>query len=338
MVGAFALSATLVLFRWADVQLLVFGVVGILAALARILVAQLSRQRALTAPLNRSQAKRLEIAFAVPSLIFATCLGAFSARVLTLPVPEAHMLTVCLVVGYCAGVATGAGLRPNIAVPTMAAAVSPAIFVALLKFDAIYVATSVILFAFFLGGVHTILTRYSAVKAEIGKRLTFGTLARQDGLTALPNRLALREYFDENASLSAPQRLVAVHYLDLDGFKPVNDSYGHSTGDALLAAVAERLNGVIRNGDIVARLGGDEFALLQFGLNRPEEAQIMSRRANGALEQPFMIGGHHIHISVSIGTVTRQVCNSDLDEMLALADRQLYIAKRLRSEVGERAA
>jgi diguanylate cyclase (GGDEF)-like protein len=220
----------------------------------------------------------------------------------------------------------------------MAAAVSPAIFVALLKFDAIYVATSVILFAFFLGGVHTILTRYSAVKAEIGKRLTFGTLARQDGLTALPNRLALREYFDENASLSAPQRLVAVHYLDLDGFKPVNDSYGHSTGDALLAAVAERLNGVIRNGDIVARLGGDEFALLQFGLNRPEEAQIMSRRANGALEQPFMIGGHHIHISVSIGTVTRQVCNSDLDEMLALADRQLYIAKRLRSEVGERAA
>src|SRR5690606_39278167 len=72
-------------------------------------------------------------------------------------------------------------------------------------------------------------------------------LARQDGLTRLPNRLALREYFEDHAALCPADRLVAVHYLDLDAFKPVNDRHGHATGDALLAAVGERLNGAVRD-------------------------------------------------------------------------------------------
>src|SRR5690606_19162274 len=157
-------------------------------------------------------------------------------------------------------------------------------------------------------------------------------LARQDGLTRLPNRLALREYFEDHAALCPADRLVAVHYLDLDAFKPVNDRHGHATGDALLAAVGERLNGAVRAGDIVARLGGDEFAVLQFGLQRAEDARLLTLRADAALRQPFRIGDLSLRISVSIGTVTAAVGCSDLDAMLAEADRKLYEAKRGRAE------
>jgi diguanylate cyclase (GGDEF)-like protein len=330
MSTAFILAVDLVFFRWPDVHLLAIGAVGVAVTLARVALTQAKQHRALTAPLTRAEAKRLEVAFAVTYLAFAACLGAFGAKVFTLDVAEAHMLTIALVVGYCAGVATGVGLRPWIAVPAMAAAVLPVAITALLHFDAIYGGTSVILCTFFASGTQTILMRYRVVRREIGKGLTSRSLARRDGLTELPNRLALREHFEENSTLSEPQRLVAVHYLDLDGFKPVNDRYGHATGDALLAAVAERLSSAIRTGDIVARLGGDEFAVLQFGLQRAEDAQLMAYRASRAMRQPFRIGEQTIHISACIGTVTRQVDHSDLEDMLAEADRELYAAKRTR--------
>lgn len=332
MTAAFGLTVVLLSLRWPHAQLPVVGGIGILATCVRLVVTQRNRKRALTAPLDRAAAAHLERLFAIPTFSFAVALGAFGATVFRLPAPEAHMLIVSLGVGYCAGVATGVGLRPYVAIPCMAAVIFPVILMGLLQFDIIYGATSAILLAFFAAGTHTILTRCATVKSEIGKRLTFGSLARQDGLTALPNRLALREYFDENASLSAPQRLVAVHYLDLDGFKPVNDRYGHATGDALLSAVAERLNGAIRNGDLVARVGGDEFAVLQFGLQHAEEADLLAMRASAALRQPFRIGAYNIRISASIGTVTTEVRDSDLDRMLDEADRKLYSAKRARSE------
>ncbi len=327
---AFVLAVVLVFLRRPDPQLLAIGAIGILVTLTRVALTEAKRRRAL-GPLTRRQAERLEAVFAVAYLAFAVSLGAFGAKVFTLDLAEAHMLTVALVVGYCAGVATGVGLRPYIAVPAMAAAVLPAAATALLHRDAIYLGTSAVLCIFLASGTQTILMRYRAVRGEIGKGLTSGSLARRDALTALPNRLALREYFEENSPLADPQRLVAVHYIDLDGFKPVNDRYGHASGDALLSAVAGRLSSAIRGEDIVARLGGDEFAVLQFGLHRADDAQHMAQRVGTAIAQPFRIGGHTIHISASIGTVTRQVDLSNLEDMLAEADRELYATKRARA-------
>jgi diguanylate cyclase (GGDEF)-like protein len=181
--------------------------------------------------------------------------------------------------------------------------------------------------------------RYHTTTAEIGKRLTFGSLALRDELTALPNRLALREYFDANAALGSPQGVIAVHYLDLDGFKPVNDRFGHAVGDTLLAAVAERLTGAIRNGDIAARMGGDEFAILQFGLRRAEECEFLAQRVKSAIAQPFRIGEHTIRVSASVGSVTAEAAQADLEAMLQRADENLYEAKRAhRAQASRRAA
>ena len=334
MAGAFATSVMLIHRRLGDGLLLVLGIAGVLSLLVRLAVTRWQRHKALTASLDRAQARRLQAVFAVPYMMFSACLGLYGARVFCLPSAEAHMLVVCLVVGYCAGVATSTGLRPFIAIPNMTVAVGPVILAALLRGDPIYLAMGAIAAAFLAGGSQSVLVRYHTTKAEIGKRLTFGSLALRDDLTTLPNRLALREYFGDNAALSSPQGVIAVHYLDLDGFKPVNDRFGHGVGDALLAALAERLTGAIRNGDIAARMGGDEFAILQFGLRRAEECEFLAQRVKSAIAQPFRIGEHTIQVTASVGSVTAEASGADLDAMLQQADKNLYEAKRVRHAGG----
>ncbi|OYW44124.1 MAG: GGDEF domain-containing protein [Sphingomonadales bacterium 12-68-11] len=330
MSGAFMLSFTLISVRDGDPYVLATGVMGVLASLGRLGLTRALRQRALTATLDRTEARKLELAFAVPFQAFSISLGAFAGHVFAMPDPEAHMLCTCLLVGYCAGVATGSGLRPLIAIPSMFAALLPTLAVSLARTDPMYFALGIIMAGFLFGGAQTVIARQTTVKLEVGKRLTFGSLALRDSLTALPNRLALNEYFAENFALMSPSDLVAVHYLDLDGFKPVNDRYGHATGDALLKLVAERLAGAVRNGDIAARLGGDEFAIVQPGLKRPEQAQLLVRRIRAAIGAPFEINGHTIHVSVCVGSVVTEMPSGDLESLLARADERLYAEKRAR--------
>lgn len=328
---AFAVTFGLVYGREGDSAVLVLGCASLAASAARFAVTQWHRNKALTAAIDSKQARSLEIAFAIPYLAFSVLLGAFGAYVLWLPSPEAHMLIICVLVGYCAGVATGTGLRPNIANPSMVAAVGPAIVTALTRADSIYVGTGAITLAFLFAGVQSVLVRYETVRAEIAKRIASVSLARHDMLTALPNRLALQEYFEANAAVISPNGLIAVHYLDLDGFKPVNDCYGHAVGDALLSAVASRLRGAIRNGDIVARLGGDEFAVIQFGLHRADEAELLARRIRATIAQPFEIGDTTVSISTCIGTVVSNSRGQRLDLLLQEADEKLYAHKRSRA-------
>jgi diguanylate cyclase (GGDEF)-like protein len=315
----------------ADPLLFALGCAGLLINTVRLVVTVALRGRALTAALRRSDARILELAFGLPYFGFSLLLGLFGAHVFQLASAEAHMLTICVLVGYCAGVATGAGLRPNIAIPSMAVAIGPAIVVASFRGDPIYLGMGVIALGFLLGGSQSVLVRHRVTRAEISKRITSVSLARCDTLTALPNRLALKEYFEDNASAISPNGLIAVHYLDLNGFKPVNDSYGHAVGDALLTAVANRLRGAIRNGDIVARLGGDEFAVIQFGLNRAEEAELLSRRISATIAQPFEIGDRTVSISTCIGTAISNDRGQKLDLLLREADEKLYALKRARA-------
>ncbi|WP_159980680.1 MULTISPECIES: GGDEF domain-containing protein [unclassified Novosphingobium] len=306
------------------------GLATFFACLIRVGITISLRNRAMTAALDRRSARRLELSYAGPYYLYAALLGALGGIVFAGPDLSSHMLTICVLVGYCAGVATGTGLRPLVAIPSMVMALGPSIAVSALRLEPVHAGMSLIAAAFLSGGAQSVLTQHRMVMTEIGKRLTSVSLARRDGLTALPNRLALREYFDENASLLGTGSVVAVHYLDLDGFKPVNDRYGHAAGDELLAAVAERLRGAVRAGDIVARLGGDEFGIVQFGLNRHEEAELLARRIIAAIAQPFQIGADGISISACVGTVVSSESGTDLETLLRNADAKLYQAKRER--------
>jgi diguanylate cyclase (GGDEF)-like protein/PAS domain S-box-containing protein len=153
-------------------------------------------------------------------------------------------------------------------------------------------------------------------------------LARTDGLTGLANRATFTERLWQ--AFAAAQRGAlgfAILYLDLDKFKPVNDTFGHPVGDLLLQQVAQRLKTCTRDSDLVARLGGDEFAILQGEMQEVANAGVMAAKIQAALAHPYLINGNEIKISVSIGISPYIAGNAGADAMLVQADLALYRSK-----------
>jgi diguanylate cyclase (GGDEF)-like protein/PAS domain S-box-containing protein len=153
-------------------------------------------------------------------------------------------------------------------------------------------------------------------------------LARTDGLTGLANRATFIERL-RHAFAAAQRGAIpfAILYLDLDHFKPVNDTLGHPAGDMLLREVAERLRLCTRESDLVARLGGDEFAVLQGEMGEPANAGILAAKLQTALSAPYRLKGNDMRISVSIGICPYVQGASGADIMLAQADMALYRSK-----------
>ena len=154
--------------------------------------------------------------------------------------------------------------------------------------------------------------------------------ALHDSLTGLANRSL---FFDrvEHALARLARReeaVISVLFIDLDDFKAVNDTYGHTRGDRLLVLVGERLRAEVRPSDTVARLGGDEFALLLEELATADEALAVSSRILRSLEPPFDLAGQLITASVSIGVTLRSTVGATPDELVAEADAAMYEAKR----------
>lgn len=153
--------------------------------------------------------------------------------------------------------------------------------------------------------------------------------SQTDTLTQLLNRNGFHLAADEKlASARQHNHLLALLYLDLDHFKPVNDQYGHPMGDALLRAVAGRIRHALRPNDLAARLGGDEFAVLLSSLHGPEDAELVAAKLVQALATPFMIDHHELHIGCSVGFCVAWGSQADLEAMVAQADARLYEAKR----------
>ena len=145
-----------------------------------------------------------------------------------------------------------------------------------------------------------------------------------DVLTGLSNRAGLRLHI---ATLADTDEIVEVIYIDLDGFKAVNDDHGHAAGDAVLAAVGERLNRIIRSEDCAARLGGDEFAVIASGVGTPSRG--LPDRIREAFATPVFVGDLELGIGASIG-FHRSEPGDDLGLALRLADAAMYNQKRRR--------
>jgi diguanylate cyclase (GGDEF)-like protein len=156
--------------------------------------------------------------------------------------------------------------------------------------------------------------------------------ARTDELTGLANRRALLEEGQRIVAAATARRPAALLLLDLDGFKEVNDSLGHTAGDELLRQVGPRLRGSLRPGDVLARLGGDEFAVLLVdgGLDEVEERAHAMREL---VLQPFVVEGIRLHVGVSIGVATAPVPAAGVTELLRCADVAMYAAKNGREGV-----
>ena len=152
-------------------------------------------------------------------------------------------------------------------------------------------------------------------------------LAYHDALTGLPNRLLFFEHLARAvANASRVGSSLAVLYLDLDRFKLVNDSLGHTVGDRLLEAVAKRLRASLRDADLAARLGGDEFAVLAENTSTAG-AEVLAEAISDTLRDPFEIGGHDLAVTASIGVVVDHAGATGADALLRNADLAMYRAK-----------
>jgi diguanylate cyclase (GGDEF)-like protein/PAS domain S-box-containing protein len=156
-------------------------------------------------------------------------------------------------------------------------------------------------------------------------------VAHHDSLTGLPNRLLFNDRLNQAMNLAKREsRQFALLYLDLDKFKPVNDTLGHTAGDELLRVVATRIRHQVRESDTVARVGGDEFTVILPDIARREEAEIVARKIIDALAMPFELGGQRqsVDIGTSIGIALYPADARDADALVRAADAAMYSAKQ----------
>lgn len=162
---------------------------------------------------------------------------------------------------------------------------------------------------------------------RVAERLTH--LAHHDALTGLPNRKLFLDRLDQALRRARRYRGgVGVLFIDLDGFKPVNDTHGHDTGDAVLVEVARRLEGLLRSSDTVARLGGDEFTLVLPGLQSRDDAGAIATKVVQVIAQPYAVGELSLHLTTSIGIAVHPTDGADVDALVRNADLAMYRAKQ----------
>ena len=169
---------------------------------------------------------------------------------------------------------------------------------------------------------------FSDITASKQQQLTLEMMAHYDPLTQLPNRVLFADRFNQAIARSKRDKtLLAVCYLDLDGFKPVNDNFGHEVGDRLLIEVAERIKVAMREEDTVSRQGGDEFALLFGDLQSVEQVENALSRIHQTIARPYWIDGNPMTIAASSGVTLYPQDNADADTLLRHADQAMYQAK-----------
>lgn len=169
----------------------------------------------------------------------------------------------------------------------------------------------------------------AAAQEVLRERDFMHSLAHTDALTGLSNRRGLQQALHAALLRCSPDRIVALYLMDLDGFKPVNDAYGHDVGDDLLVAVGQRLQAhVRRHTDAVARLGGDEFIIMACDLESPEQAEEIGWGLLHAFEQPFIFGSLHLRIGLTIGYALAPLDSDDPLGLIRLADAAMYAGKQ----------
>jgi diguanylate cyclase (GGDEF)-like protein/PAS domain S-box-containing protein len=172
-------------------------------------------------------------------------------------------------------------------------------------------------------GTHADITARKASEEQVRH------LAHYDALTDLPNRALISDRLQQAvAKARRDGTVMAVMFLDLDQFKPVNDNLGHDVGDLLLKQVSQRLLSCMRESDTVARIGGDEFVVLLPQIEREQDAIVVAEKIRTALHQPFTIAGHRLQISSSIGIAAFPAHGSDDKLLLLNADLAMYHAKK----------
>jgi diguanylate cyclase (GGDEF)-like protein len=245
-----------------------------------------------------------------------------------------QLLSVTTAIGYAAGISGRNAGRPVIALAQLCLAALPLALGLLLSADPLKATLAVVILLFVVAMMDITLQTYemilkATVAAEEQAKLAESNaeLARRDDLTGVANRTAFLEQFERQLSdAEGKGRFLSIHWLDLDRFKEVNDSFGHLAGNALLVGVASRLKAEFDDKGIVARLGGDEFAIVRV-VDVDTDATTVAQRVLDLVSQPVEFRGRSLHVSASVGVAVAPFDGADADTLLKNADLALYRAK-----------
>ncbi|SDR38379.1 diguanylate cyclase (GGDEF) domain-containing protein [Pseudomonas grimontii] len=315
------------LFAWSATGNTVFlaaAIAGGSGSAAKILLMFVQKQNCAKPKNQVKYAVRLEAMHGMATFAVAASVGSVLAAAFSLHEPNLQILSTGLLFGYCSGVVSRTAIRPKIAIIALVLAAAPAAFAASLINSPAHNILAAMFGVFLLGAIETVRHTYLSTVRHITSRIEMAKLARNDPLTGLANRLSLREAYRE-ASLTT--RCIAIHCLDLDGFKSVNDQFGHAAGDAILVNVAQRLSEVAPPNATVARFGGDEFVILQTEIFESIEAELLAKEIVNSLAKPFTVQSRIIEIGASLGLSVGSA-STQLDELLQLADEASYFIKR----------
>jgi len=171
--------------------------------------------------------------------------------------------------------------------------------------------------------------RKQSVQALLDSKQQLEELAYYDPLTQLPNRRLLNDRMHQAIAIASRQNTnIAVCFLDLDGFKPINDELGHEAGDVILCEVAKRITNTVREGDTVARLGGDEFVIVLGGFNQADDGTETLNRILSVISMPYDLHNKSYSVTASMGVAIYPKDDLDSDSLLRHADQTMYIAKQ----------
>jgi diguanylate cyclase (GGDEF)-like protein len=171
-------------------------------------------------------------------------------------------------------------------------------------------------------------TTYLDVTEQRKNQSMIEHLAMHDAVTGLANRSKLVLHLQEALATLGYGDSLALHYIDLDSFKPINDNHGHDIGDAILKSVADRLLGCVRDSDCVARIGGDEFVILQKGIRSAYDAQIVGDRIIKAVTRGHDLAEGSFTLGASVGISLASGQSANMDELIRQADEAMYRSKR----------
>ena len=285
-------------------------------------------------PVGRAASRR-EILYRSGALGYSALLGTLG--LLTLVRTDdgvLQLLAVTTAIGYAAGIAGRNAGRPWIALSQLLFASVPLALGLFLSAAPFKIVLGIVILLFVVAMMDITLQTYGVIlKATMVSREKaaladhHAAVARRDDLTGVANRTAFREKFEARMqALHYNQDRLAIHWIDLDRFKEINDSFGHLAGNALLAGVARRLNHAFGQEGIVARLGGDEFAVVS-AVERREDAIAIGEEILTLVEQPVPHDGRMLHVGASLGIAIAPADGTDADTLLKHADLALYRAK-----------
>jgi diguanylate cyclase (GGDEF)-like protein/PAS domain S-box-containing protein len=179
------------------------------------------------------------------------------------------------------------------------------------------------------GQIKHYVSLFTDITAQKAHQAELEHIAHFDAISDLPNRLLLEDRLSQAVvQCQRRHRSLAVVFMDLDGFKAVNDSHGHNVGDELLVKVSQRMKEALRESDTLARMGGDEFVALMVDIESVQDCEIILHRLLRAASKPVHIGQLHLQVSVSIGVTLYPNDSIDADQLIRRADQAMYVAKQ----------